>query len=188
MSLENLSPNMSLSVGATCLLLFVNWGPSDKGWSKSWWVICFSILGILGIDFSLSQNTFKLFIVCETLLAGRNRRNTAQTVSRVRPQLCLWESVTGNSQRNSGTYQSWVKRDEPLYIKSFWRYHSTHAHHFTSRIALLVNALKVSITSQNNTIDVLPSIIKLDVTHTPPSQVSSGLKHSWQHHSLCLNL
>ena len=43
---------------------------------------------------AILSNALKLFIVCETLLAGRNRRNTAQTVSRVRPQLCLWESVT----------------------------------------------------------------------------------------------
>ena len=30
--------NLSLSVGATCSLLFVNWEPRDKGWFKSWWV------------------------------------------------------------------------------------------------------------------------------------------------------
>ena len=38
------------------------------------------------------------FHFCVSLVAC-NPRNTAQTVSRVRPQLWLWESVTWNSQR-----------------------------------------------------------------------------------------
>ena len=86
--------NLSLSVGATCSLLFVNWEPRDKGWFKSWWVS--PPFHIFQDKFSFSHNQW----------SDRNTDNIGcvqsrkQTVSRVRPQ--LWESVTWNSQRNPG--------------------------------------------------------------------------------------